>query len=168
MAGGRIKNIVILGMLGALLVIAQVSLAFLPNIEVVSLLIIVYTLVLGKWVLAPMFVFILLEGLLYGFGIWWVHYLYVWPLLSLLAYLLRRYQSKYVFALLSSAFGLLFGGLCALTYLFIGSPSSALAYWISGIPFDLLHGAGNAVTTLLLFKPTCRLLQQLMGSEKVA
>ena len=31
----------------------------------------------------------------------------------------------------------------------------ALSWWISGIPFDLLHGAGNFAMALALFKP-CR------------
>ena len=29
----------------------------------------------------------------------------------------------------------------------------ALSYWVSGIPFDLIHCGGNFVMTLVLYKP---------------
>lgn len=41
-------EIVILGMLGAIACVCQVALSFLPNVEVVSILFIVYTKVFGK------------------------------------------------------------------------------------------------------------------------
>ena len=44
----KTREIVIYGILSAVLLAAQVSLGFLPNIELVTLLLIVYTLVLKK------------------------------------------------------------------------------------------------------------------------
>lgn len=74
----KTREIVTMGILSAVLLAAQVSLGFLPNIEIVTLLIIVYTLVLRKKVFFVIYVFVLLEGLIYGFGLWWLNYLYVW------------------------------------------------------------------------------------------
>ena len=88
--GGMSRHLALGGILAALLFAAQAALAFLPNIELVSLLVILYTLFLGKRVVPVLLVFALLEGLLYGFGLWWVSYLYVWPLLAGLAALLKR------------------------------------------------------------------------------
>ena len=59
-------EIVILGMLGAIACVCQVALSFLPNIEVVSILFIVYTKVFGKKALFPIYVFVLLEGIFWG------------------------------------------------------------------------------------------------------
>ena len=48
MAHLNTKEIALMGILSALLIIGQVALGFLPNIEVVTLLVIAYTLVFGK------------------------------------------------------------------------------------------------------------------------
>lgn len=61
--------------LAAILVIVQVAFSFLPNIEFVSLLIILYTLVFEKRTVVIIYLFALLEGILYGFGVWWIMYL---------------------------------------------------------------------------------------------
>lgn len=157
----RIKDIAILGMLSALLLGAQVGLAFLPNIELVTLLIIVYTIFLGKRTLYIISVFILLEGFLYGFGLWWINYLYIWFLLFFVVLFFRKHKSPIFWALLSGSYGLAFGALCAIPYLFIGSVGGSLrsgihmafAYWVSGIPFDIPHGISNFILALVLFSP---------------
>ena len=40
----------------------------------------------------------------------------------------------------------------------------ALTWWVSGIPYDLLHGVGNFFVTLALFKPCHRVLQLLKAT----
>lgn len=66
-----------MGFLTAVVFAAQVVMGFLPNIELVTLLFILYTLVLGKKVFLIIYVFVFLEGFFYGFGLWWINYLYV-------------------------------------------------------------------------------------------
>ncbi|MDL2217655.1 hypothetical protein LJC27_03265 [Christensenellaceae bacterium OttesenSCG-928-M15] len=155
-----LREAIIYALLGALLVAVQVSLAFLPNIEIVSLLIIGYTITMGARVLFPIAVFVLLQGLIYGFGLWFLNYTYVWAVLVFLALLFRRrMQSPLAWAVLSGAYGLFFGALCSIPYFFIGGPASALAYWLSGIPFDVLHCAGNFLMAMLLLKPVLRMLK---------
>ena len=51
------------------------------------------------------------------------------------------------------SFGLLFGALCIPVDWLAGGWASAAAWWVSGIPWDLTHCAGNFVLTLVLFKP---------------
>ena len=104
-------------------------------------------------------VFILLQGVLYGFGLWWVMYLYVWYLLALLAWLLRRMDNAFFWAVFSGLYGLCFGGLCAAVYLFAKTPAFALSWWLSGLSYDALHGVGNFVLMLLLYRPLRRALQ---------
>ncbi len=140
----------------------QVVLAPLPNIELVSVLVIVFGISLGFEVLYPLYVFVLLEGLVYGFGFWFLNYCYVWLVLALAAVLLRKRTAPLFWAVVSGGFGLMFGALCALPYLFIGGIHSAFAYWISGIPFDLVHCAGNFFTALLLVKPACNIMAKLL------
>ena len=97
--------------------------------------------------------------MLYGFGLWWVMYLYVWYLLALLAWLLRRMDYAFFWAVLSGLYGLCFGGLCAAVYLFAKTPAFALSWWLSGLSYDALHGVGNFVLMLLLYRPLRRALQ---------
>lgn len=155
------REIAVLGLLSALLFVAKMVMAPLPNIEPVSLLIIVYVAVLGLRALVPVYVYALLEIITWGFGYWSACYLYVWTVLTLAAWLLRRMESPLGWAALSGAFGLCFGALCALTYWVAGGWAFALSWWISGVPFDLLHGAGNFVMTLALFKPCKSILFRL-------
>ena len=65
----HVHELLLMGILTALLFIGQVFLAFLPNIEIVSFLIILYTLVFGRKVFLMIYTFMLLEGILYGFGL---------------------------------------------------------------------------------------------------
>lgn len=155
-------EIVLYGILAGLLLAVQVGLAFLPNIELVSVLLIVYTSVIGKKVFYPLYTFVLLEGLIYGFGIWWINYLYVWAVLVIIVLLLKEQESPIVWMIVAGLFGLSFGALTTLPYFFIGGIEMAWAYFLNGIPFDLLHCAGNCVTTLVLYKPLIRLMKRCM------
>ena len=65
----KVKDMVILAFLTAILLVGQVGMAFLQNIEVVSLLIIIYTLLFRKKVFYIIYIFAFLEGMIYGFGI---------------------------------------------------------------------------------------------------
>ena len=157
------RLVVLSAMLSALLVVLQMAMAFLPNIEPVSLLVLVYTLVLGRQVFYILFPFAVLEGLVFGFGLWWVSYLYVWPLWALVVLFLDKHSAggSWTWAVASGAFGLSFGALCALPYL-AGGPWAAVSYWLAGIPFDLVHCLGNFCLALVLAEPLRQLLDRLV------
>lgn len=157
------RRLALLGILTAVLLGGQVALAALPNVEIVSLLVILYSLLLGRQVFLIIYAFALLEGCLYGFGLWWVSYLYVWTLLAIIALALRQAEALALFwAILSGFFGLAFGALCALPYLVTGGIAAAISYWLAGLGFDLIHCAGNFLVCLLLFRPLYRLLSRLL------
>lgn len=92
----RVLRLVLSGLMGALLVVSKQAMSGLPNLEPVSLLIILFALELPRETPGAITVFILLQGVLYGFGLWWAMYLYVWYLLALLAWLLRRMDSHWM------------------------------------------------------------------------
>lgn len=132
-------EIVLLGMLGAIAFVCQVSLIFLPNIEVVSILFIVYTRTFGKKALFPIYVFVLLEGIFWGFGSWWIMYLYIWTILWGISMIFHRNDSSIAWAVINGAYGLCFGALCSITQGILFGIGSGFAYFISGIPFDIVH-----------------------------
>lgn len=151
-----------IALLGAVIYVAQVGLAFLPNVELVSLLILVYTLIFGKETFFMILVFNLFEGIQWGFGLWWVTYLFVWPLLMGIVLLLKRIirEEFVLWAIVLGGYGLCFGSFFALAYVPIDR-HYALTYWISGLPWDVWHGAANFVLCLILGKPLYRILYKL-------
>ncbi len=158
---GKTYRLATMAALSAILLIGQLGMAFLPNIEVVSTLIILYTLSYKKLVFPILYTFVLLEGVVFGFGIWWVSYLYIWSILAFIVLALRKMDSALLWAVVSGAFGLSFGALCAIPYLISGGHSAAFSYWSAGIPYDILHCAGNFVLTLVLYRPLSALLKRL-------
>ena len=163
---GKTYRLVIMAALSAILLIGQLGMAFLPNIEVVSTLIILYTLSYKKLVFPILYTFVLLEGVVFGFGIWWVSYLYIWSILALIVLALRKMDSALLWAVVSGAFGLSFGVLCAIPYLISGGLYADFSYWSAGIPYDILHCAGNFVLTLALYRPLSHLLKRLRREQQ--
>lgn len=154
----RVRQVAADGLLAAVLFALQISMSHLPNIELVSLMVILYTLVLRKRVLNILITFTILEGIFHGFGVWWVSYLYIWPVLAGLTALMKRLGAPdWGYGILSCLFGFSFGFLCSLPYL-AGGPGAMFAWWIAGIPFDIVHGISNLIIGLVLFRPIKRIL----------
>ena len=142
-----------LGLAAAILIAVQVAMSPLPNIELVTLLVILYTLHFGCNALYIIYVFAAVEGLIWGFHIWWIIYLYIWTILFFAARLFKGSRSPLFWAVVGAIFGLLFGTLCSIPYFVLGGVAGGLAYIIAGIRFDLTHCAGNFTLILVLFKP---------------
>ena len=169
----RTLYMVLGALFGALLFVSQIIAASLPNIELVSLFIIVWTRVYRYGALPGIGVFILLEGLYYGFGIWWISYLYIWFILWGAVMLIPPMKKTHPlaaalgWALLSGVYGFAFGSLTAIPWLFRGGSAAAIAYIVKGIPFDIPHGVGNFVLAFLLAVPLIRLLSKLKAQTRL-
>ena len=167
----RILDLTLMGMMVAVMEVSKLALSFLPNIELVSFWIILFTLFFRWRVLFAIPAFVLVEGLLYGINLWWISYLYAWPLLALAAWLFRRQESVLFWSILSGSFGLLFGMLFAIPYAVIGAAGNGLrsglyagfTWWVAGIPYDIAHGIGNFVLMLVLYKPVREAMKRLPG-----
>ncbi|OVE65027.1 hypothetical protein CCS79_23305 [Clostridium diolis] len=159
----KVCEIVLFSVLGSLLSVSQIVLSFLPNSEVVTLLIILLSIVYGQKAIYIVFIFIVTMGLIYGFGLWWIGYLILWPLLSVLTCMLRKFiEGKYlILSIYSGVFGLLFGFFYAIpNIIFIGLKKGKV-FLISGIEFDIIHGVGNYFIMMFLGKKLISLLNNL-------
>jgi len=156
----KAKAIVLIGMMGSLLFTMQVALYFLPNVELVTLFIILFTLIFKKKTIFIIYVFVLLEGFMYGFGLWWFGYLYVWTILYFITVSLNKLTSPLSWAITSAGFGLSFGALFSIPYFITGGIALGGSYWISGIPYDLIHGISNFVLMFALYKPLYMILDK--------
>lgn len=154
-----IKDIALISLALSIMEVAKYVLGFIPGIEVISLLFIVYTLFFQKKMIYVLPAFCLLEGILYGFGIWWFMYIYIWAILAFAVYLFKDKKSILFWSTLSGAYGLLFGLLCCPVYFIAGGFNVAISWWIAGIPTDIVHGTSNFIICMLLFKPLNRILK---------
>ena len=156
-----IGEIALFGMLGALTFGAKVAMSYLPNIEPVSLFVMLFAVVFGLKCLYPIYLYVLLEILIYGIGTWNLNYLYVWAILAVAAYFMRKLRHPIWWALLSGVFGMAFGLLCAPVDFLLGDIGYVAAKWVSGLSFDVMHCIGNFVIALLAFAPLRMLLEKL-------
>ncbi len=168
----RVWEIVVFAMLGALMFCSKVVMEFLPNVHLLGMLTITYTLVFRAKALIPIYINVLLIGLYGGFNLWWVPYLYIWTILWAIAMILPKNMPKWlacvVYPLLCSIHGFAYGILYApAEALMFGLDFDGLVAWIiAGIPFDIIHGIGNLVAGLLIF-PLKELLQRLVKKQYV-
>ena len=163
-----LRELIVLGLLAAMMIGTKVAMAALPNIHLGAVFLSFAVMLFGWKALYTAIIYIVLEGMIYGFGIWWVSYIYCWPLLVCMLMLVRRQDSALLYAILSGLFGLAFGALCEIPYLFLIGWKASVAMWIAGIPYDLLHGGGNFVLCLLLLPTLKKLRPRLLASLKKA
>lgn len=131
------------------------------------------TVVYRKKALVPIYLYVLLNGVVSGFSMWWVPYLYIWTVLWAVTMLLPRNMSKtaqmIVYPIVCALHGLLFGVLYApaQAVMFSMSFEQTVAWVVAGLPFDAIHGVSNLVAGLLIY-PLSLLLKKLnKKAEKV-
>lgn len=161
-----LRHIILFALLGAIMFSSKKLMEVLPNIHLLGLLIMAYTLVYRGWALIPLYIYVLLDGIFMGFAPFWLPYLYIWTILWGVTMLLPKKMPKAVavpvYAVVCGLHGLAFGLLYAPVQmlLFHLTPKATLAWVAAGFPFDLLHGIGNFCAGLLVL-PLSSLLRNL-------
>ena len=159
------REIAELSLICALMVAGKEGLRVIPNVHPVTLLLLLATAVYGVKALYPALGFAIIEIALYGAGLWNLMYLYVWPIVVFAALPFRQSRSRALWAALAGLHGLCFGALCAIPYLFIGGWKMAFTWWLSGIPYDVIHCVSNAVLAFVLLPPLRKLLETLKARQ---
>jgi len=160
------KDITLMALMVAIIEVSKIALAQIPNVELTSFWIVMFTLYFGAKIFYIIPVFILIEGVVFGFGLWWIMYTYAWPILALVTLIFRKKHEVWDLAIVSGVFGLLFGFFCAIPYIFLSGISSAISWWIVGIPWDLVHGVANFLIMLVLYKPIKFVMLKLKNTEE--
>ena len=160
-----VKDIATIGVMVALTEAVKWALQSVPNVEMVTLLFMVFAVTYGLKSCIAAFIFTGVETLIWGPHIWVIMYLYIWPLLIVLVYFMgKRRLPDWCFVFLAGFYGLFFGMICAVPYLFFGGLKVAVAWWIAGIPFDIMHCISNTIIALVLFKPLRLALTRIIGT----
>lgn len=152
----KIKEIAIFGMLGGLMFASKLVMEILPNVHLVGVFIVAITVVYRMKALFPIYIFVMMLGLFYGFNMWWLPYLYIWTVLWGMTMLLPKNMPKkiapIVYMLVCSLHGFLYGTLYAPAQaLMFGYDLKMTLAWIStGLVFDMIHGVSNFVCGVLI------------------
>ena len=165
-----IKELVVFAMLGSIMFVSDLMMEVLPNIHLLGMLIMAFTVTYRVKALIPIYVYVMIQGVYAGFAAWWVPYLYVWTVLWVFAMLIPRKIPKVaagiIYPILCSlhgfAFGILYAPGQALMY---GLDFKGMLAWIvAGIGFDITMGISNIFAGLLVL-PFSKLLAKL--SKKI-
>ena len=161
----NVRKIVLLALLAAGALAIQVSLSFIPNVELVTLWFLIIGLSLSfKESVIIVFVFTLLEASVWGFADWVLGYLWIWTVWILIIRMLKPIlkDNAHHWALLGALFGFLFGFLFAVQHAILYGLNMGIVYWIRGISFDIIHAFSNYSLILILFKPIYKVFNNLL------
>lgn len=155
-------------LLGALMLVSKLALEFLPNVHMLAALTIAYTVVFRKKALYPIYVYVLLNGIVAGFSLWWIPYLYLWTVLWGVTMLLPKNMKPKVavpvYMVTAALHGFLFGTMYAPAQaIMFGLDFKATISWIiAGLPWDAIHGVSNFFMAILVLPivKTIRLAQK--------
>ena len=163
----------VFAMLGALMYASKMIMEVAPNVHLLGVFTIAFTVVYRKKALYPIYTYVLLNGIFCGFATWWIPYLYLWAVLWGATMLLpKRSPEKIrplVYMLLCAAHGFLFGTLYAPAQaLLYGLSFQKMVAWIiSGLPWDFVHGVSNFFCGILIV-PVIKILTFLENKTVVS
>lgn len=166
----NIKEIAIFAMLGAMMFGSKLAMEALPNIHLIGVFIVAFTVVYRQKAIYPISVYIFLLGLYAGFDIWWLPNLYTWFVLWGMTMLIPKSIpvkiQPVVYMCVCAIHGFAYGTLCAPAQaLFSGLSWEGMIAWIiAGLSFDLTHGISNFCLGLLIV-PVITVLKK---AEKLA
>ena len=168
-----IREMAVFAMLGALMYASKMIMEVAPNVHLLGVFTIAFTVVYRKKALYPIYTYVLLNGIFCGFATWWIPYLYLWAVLWGATMLLpKRIPEKIrplVYMLLCAAHGFLFGTLYAPAQaLLYGLSFQKMVAWIiSGLLWDFVHGVSNFFCGILIV-PVIKILSFLENKTDVS
>ena len=162
-----VREMAIFSMLGALMFASKMLMEVAPNIHLLGVFTIAFTVVYRAKALYPIYIYVLLNGIFAGFGTWWIPYLYIWAVLWGITMLLPKKMPKPVAVVVYSVvnalhgygFGILYAPAQALLF---GLNFKGMLAWIAAeFPFDIIHGTSNLICGFLLIVPVVLILRKM-------
>lgn len=150
------REITVFAMLGAIMYASKMIMEVIPNVHLLGVFTIAFTVVYRKKALYPIYTYVILNGIFSGFATWWVPYLYLWTILWGAVMLLPKEMparlQPVVYMGVCAMHGFLFGVLYApaQAILYGMSLKGMLAWIAAGLPWDFLHGVSNFFCGILI------------------
>lgn len=151
-----IREMAVFGMLGAIMYVSKFVMEILPNVHLLGVFTVAFTVVYRKKALYPIYTYVILNGIFCGFTAWWIPYLYLWTVLwgavMLLPKKIPMKVRPLVYMAVCSAHGFLYGTLYAPAQaLMFGLSFKGTIAWIAaGLPWDCIHGISNFFCGILI------------------
>ena len=164
-----VRETAVFAMLGAVMYASKLIMELAPNVHLLGVFTIAFTVVYRKKALYPIYTYVILNGIFSGFATWWIPYLYIWTILWGVTMLLPINMPKkirpIVYMVVCALHGFLFGTLYApaQALLFGLSFKGMIAWIIAGLPWDFVHGVSNFFCGILIV-PIITLLNRLEKS----
>ncbi|MEK6190237.1 MAG: ECF transporter S component [Carnobacterium alterfunditum] len=163
-----IQRITLLAFMTALCQVSRQLLQFLPNIQPVTVILIILTLTLGIMDgLIVAVLSIILSNITLGMGVWTIAQIVSFcGVVLVTGLIIKPFFNKipFGFMLLYAGFtGYLYGFLISLVQAPFFGILNFWVYYASGIPFDTLHAAGNIGFYLILAPILFPLLRKFIG-----
>ena len=151
-----VRETAIFAMLGSVMYASKLIMEILPNVHLLGVFTIAYSVVYRKKALYPIYIYVLLNGIFSGFATWWIPYLYIWTILWGVTMLLPKNMPKnispIVYMVVCALHGFLFGTLYApaQAILYGLNFQGMIAWIIAGLPWDFVHGVSNFFCGILI------------------
>ena len=166
----RLFELAVFPMLAVIMFCSKLLMEALPNIHIVGMLVVLYTVVFRAKALIPIYIYVLLTGIYAGFDVWWVPYLYIWTVLWAMTMCLPKNMPRaaaiVVYSVVCGLHGFLYGVLYApaQAFFFGFNFEQTVAWIISGFPFDVLHGVGNVIFGCFVY-PLAQIMKKIMKKQ---
>ena len=163
------KKIAVIALMAATLSGGKTALSFVPNVEIVTVLIALYAYVFGmSYVFPCVLVFVTAEIFIWGLNTWVVSYYIYWPTVAFVFSVLGKRQAKLFSVTLSAVILTLFFGVLTslidvglLTGSFDNFWYRFAVMYARGIVFFAVHVFSNLIVFLALFNPLEKTLEKL-------
>lgn len=151
----HVQHIALLGMLTTLCYVSRLLFQFLPNVQPVTVIILLITQVWGtRDGLIVATLSILVSNINLGMGVWTLAQVVSFAVIVLLTgslFRLKFDRAPFIIkALYAGLVGYLYGFVISAVQAPFFGIQSFWAYYISGIPFDTMHALGNSAFYILL------------------
>lgn len=161
----KIKEITLLAISTAILIIQEFAFSFIPNIQLTTFLIMVYVRVFGlKKTLTIVIIHVIIDNLLFGsIGMLniVIPMMIAWILIAIIFYFVQKKTNNIlVFAIFAYLFGHLYGMIFVPFQAFI-LQIDILTYLLIDILWQIVMGIGNLLAVLWLFQPLSNVLNDL-------
>lgn len=152
----KTKEITIFAMLGTVMYVSKLLMEIAPNIHLLGVFTIAYTVVYRKKALYPIYTYVILLGISCGFATWWIPHLYLWTILWAVVMVLPKKIPKriqpFVYMVVCAMHGFLYGTMYApaQAILFGLNFKGMIAWIVAGLPWDMIHGVSNFFCGMLI------------------
>ena len=146
----RTVRITLMASLCALAIVGRIALSAIPNVQPVTVLLMLIALYFGVgWSAACTVIVVLVTNFFLGMGIWTFHQIAVWALIvAVTGLLFRRKRNPVLLTAWAVAMGYVYGFLISLFQFgtFVkGDIAGFAAYYAAGLLFDTYHALGNGI-----------------------